>query len=193
MILSPLHNNTRQLYLRDDVGENKALSLGGHLSEEGLFPCAITAYPYRFEEMLEKGYDFEDYDTILFLPDNNPTRVKGSIYGLEHAIPIIHGATSRDGNDGRCIIQEPGGACFGCIVPNEIDDDSYPCHLPGIIDVTQVVAGLVVYAVDTVLSDRPRAWNYKKIFLTGGAPDECELVERDPGCALCGQRRKDEE
>jgi high-affinity Fe2+/Pb2+ permease len=30
------------------------------------------------------------------------------------------------------------------------------------------VAGIVVYAVDTLIMNRPRAWNFKEVFLDSG-------------------------
>ena len=88
----------------------------------------------------------------------------------------------------RCTIQEPGQACFGCLQPHAINDDSYPCDLPGIIDINQVIAGFMVYALDTILMGRHREWNLRDVFLNGSVPETPAVIEKNPDCPLCGDR-----
>jgi len=136
--------------------------------------------------MKERGHDFKNYDVIFCGVDNNPTRTNASIFGIEHKIPLIHAAVSRDGNQMYCAVQEPGKACFGCILPHSVNDDTYPCNLPGIIDVVQLVSGFVVFALDTILSGRYREWNLRSISLDGSLPDSSINVPRKQNCDLCG-------
>ncbi len=187
-----LKNLTRQLYTIRDVGKNKAIRLARILSKNGFFKTTIRAHPFRFQEALEYGLDFTGRDCIICAVDNNSTRVTAATYCLTHKIPLITAAVSRDGNQMYVAIQEPEKACFGCIIPHAVNDDSYPCNLPGIIDIIQVVSGITVYALDTILMGRSREWNIKNVFLDGGAPDSSVLVPRNPNCALCGKEPTNE-
>jgi molybdopterin/thiamine biosynthesis adenylyltransferase len=111
-------------------------------------------------------------------------------YCLEKKIPLVMGAISRDGIQMYCAVQEPEKACFGCIRPNEINDHSYPCNLPGIIDINQVVAGFMVYALDTILMNRNREWNLKMVFLDGSVPETSKIILRNADCQLCNNKNK---
>ena len=177
---------SRQLFDTSDIGKNKAIRLARRLSREGFFPTVIQAYPYRFQEIVEMGIEISDFDYLVCAVDNNRSRVDTSLFGLEHDIPVIHAAVSRDGNSLYCAVQETKKACFGCIFPQSINDDAYPCNLPGIIDVIQVVAGLVVFAIDSLICGRHREWNLRSISLDGSLPDSAKTIARNPDCPLCG-------
>lgn len=181
-----LQNLTRQFFYPKDLGKNKAIQLAKNLSEHGFFRTQLTGYPCRFQEMLENRHDFKGYHAIICGVDNNPTRVAVSNYSITNQIPVIHAAVSRDGNQMYCAVQEPGKACFGCMLPQCVNDNTYPCNLPGIIDVIQVVAGFVVFALDTVLSGRYREWNFKSISLDGSLPDASRVIAKKENCVLCG-------
>ncbi len=171
-----IQNNTRQLFSRADIGGNKAICIGKNLAAQGMFPGRINCYPLRFLEWVETCQPIKPIDQIVCGVDNNPTRIAVTKYGITHKIPVLHAAVSRDGNQLYVARQIPGEACWGCQFPNFLNDDSYPCNLPGIIDVIQVVAGLVVYAADTILCGRPCEWNLREMFLDGSAPDRARFI-----------------
>jgi molybdopterin/thiamine biosynthesis adenylyltransferase len=185
-----LNNLTRQLFSLRDIGKNKAECLAKFLSKQGFFRTRIRGFPYRYQEALEFGYDFSSYDAVICGVDNNPTRTSVAKYCLEKKIPLVMGAISRDGIQMYCAVQEPEKACFGCIRPNEINDDSYPCNLPGIIDINLVVAGFMVYALDTILMNRHREWNLKMVFLDGSVPETSKIILRNADCQLCNNKNK---
>jgi adenylyltransferase/sulfurtransferase len=190
-----LKNLPRQLFSTRDVGKNKAVRLSKMIAKHGFFQTIITGYPCTFQEALEMGeteLDFFYFDCVICAVDNNPSRVFVAKYCLEERIPLVASAVSRDGNQMYCAVQEPGKACFGCVVPHAVNDDSYPCNLPGIIDIIQVVSGYTVYALDTLLMDRPREWNIKTAFLDGGAPDQGLMVPKKSDCTLCGTKHRGE-
>ncbi len=184
-----LKNLTRQIFSERDIGKNKAIQLVKMLSKQGLFKTTLQGLPYRFQEALEMKMDMSGYDLIMCGVDNNPTRISVSQYCLKKKIPLIICSVSRDASTMLCAIQEPGKACFGCMLPGSINDESYPCNLPGIIDINQVVAGFSVYAVDTILMNRHREWNFKFVSLDGSVPDSSKMIERNPECALCGKNK----
>jgi hypothetical protein len=89
---------------------------------------------------------------------------------------------------GYVFIQEPGKACFQCCFPKTADKPGkIPCQAPASIDVLNVVAGVTLFATNTILQDRQRSWNYRLIHLAGFAPDITEAVERNLNCPLCGK------
>jgi len=179
-------NLTRQLFSIKDIGKNKAIAMARILSKQGLSKTTIQAYPCRFQEAFEAGVDLTRIDAVICGVDNNPTRQAVAGFCLENKLPLVMSAVSRDANQMYCVVQEPGQACFGCILPEALNDSRYPCNLPGIIDIIQVVSGMTVYALDTVLMQRHREWNIKMVFLDGSVPDSSALLQRKPGCVLCG-------
>ena len=179
-------NLTRQSFTRNDVGKYKAHRLARNLARDGLFPTTLTAYPFRFQELCERGHTFTDATVICCGVDNNPTRQAICRYAIEHNLSVIFAAVSRSGNEAYTMIQEPRRACWACAFPTYVNDNTYPCGLPGIIDVLMVVAGQIVFAVDTLISDRPRTWNVRETFLDGSLPDRAREVPRRSDCTVCG-------
>jgi molybdopterin/thiamine biosynthesis adenylyltransferase len=181
-----LSNCTRQTYGLADVGTYKVHALAKAIAKMGLFPTRIDAHPFNFQECLERGLNFDNAALIVAAVDNNPSRKAVCAYGIEHNIPVIHAAVGRDGNQCYTMIQEPRKACWGCVFDFYVNDNTYPCQLPGIIDVLSVVAGVIVFSIDTLVSDRPREWNTREFFLDGSLPDRARQVQRRAGCTLCG-------
>ncbi len=72
-------------------------------------------------------------------------------------------------------------------MPSAVNDDSYPCNLPGIIDINQVVAGYTVFSVDTLLMNRHREWNLRMVSLDGSIPDTSINIGRKAECSICKQ------
>jgi molybdopterin-synthase adenylyltransferase len=184
--LVELPNLTRQLFSVKQIGKNKAVCLSTILSKQGFFPSTIRGYPYRWQEALEMGLDLTRYSAIICAVDNNPTRVSAAQFCLSHKIPLILNGVSRDGIQMYCAIQESGQACFGCLMPHAVNDNQYPCNLPGIIDVIQVVSGFTVYALDTILMKRHREWNLRMVSLDGSIPDTALTLLKKSHCPLCG-------
>jgi molybdopterin-synthase adenylyltransferase len=183
-----LKNLTRQLFYPKDVGKNKATCLAKNLSKQGFFRTIIKGYPYRFQEALEMGIDLSGYTAVVSGVDNNPSRIATAEYCLLNNMPLIMVAVSRDGIQLYCAVQEPGKACFCCLMPLAMNDNRYPCNLPGIIDVIQVVAGFTVYSLDTILMKRNREWNLRMITLDGSCPDSSLFISKRENCLLCGQK-----
>ena len=129
--------------------------------------------------------DLSGYNLVICGVDNNPTRIAASKYCFSKKIPLIMSAISRDGFQMYCAIQEPGKACFGCLMPQAINNDQYPCNLPGIIDVIQVVSGFTVYAVDTILMGRNREWNLRMFSLDGSIPETSSIISKKITCPVC--------
>ena len=90
------------------------------------------------------------------------------------------------GNECYAMVQQPRKACWACVFPAYVNNDEYPCNLPAINDVLMVLAGQIVFTVDTLIGDRPRTWNVRETFLDGSLPDRARTVERRSDCTVCG-------
>ena len=88
-------------------------------------------------------------------------------------------------------VQGKDGPCIGCMFPDMVNDDRYPCPgTPAIADILQAVGALAVYAVDTLLTARPRTWNYRRTSLSDPTLDGGSMISQREACELCNQGRK---
>ncbi len=132
-------------------------------------------------------------DVAICGVDNNPARVAVARYFNGRGIPVIFTAVSRDGDHGYVFVQDNAGPCIACMFPDMINDDRYPCPgTPAIADILQAVGSLAVYAVDTVLMERPRSWNYRRISLSDASFDGAAKISAREGCQLCGSKHRKE-
>jgi adenylyltransferase/sulfurtransferase len=178
-------NLSRQRFFKSDLYKNKAKRLARNLANEGFCGTRISGYGLSFEEARDRGIDLLGSVAIVGV-DNNPGRVAASCFYRKHAIPVIFTAVSRQADHGYVFIQEPGKACFDCLFPRAVNDDTYPCPgTPAVKDILKVVAGIVTYAVDSLLMKRLRVWNYKHIFLDGTIPGSDWMLEKRKDCRLC--------
>lgn len=177
-------NLNRQRFYPRDIGKNKAEALVRNLRGECTFATRLTGYPLRLQEAIASG--LLACDIAVCGVDNNPARTCASRFFREVGIPIILTAVSRDDDYGYVFVQEREGACIGCLFPDSINDDRYPCPgTPAIADILQAVGSLAAYAVDSLITDRPRAWNYRTVSLSDGTHDASCRISRRAGCALC--------
>lgn len=175
-------NLNRTFYFPEDVGEHKAFALARNLRRAAVHSTLLRALPVRAEDYFRRTD--AGFDVAVCLVDSEESRefISGWARGLE--IPCVFGGASEDGNSCRVFVQESGKACYGC---GGGFGGSERCGAsPAISDVQGALASVVVYAIDTLLMPRPRHWNLRQIFLSGG--DYCGKVERDPHCKACGYK-----
>jgi molybdopterin/thiamine biosynthesis adenylyltransferase len=182
--LVEVSNLNRQLFNEKDLGKPKAHALAKNLAHMGFCGTRIEGIALSFQDALAMGVDMSA-DIIVCGVDNNPARIAVSRYFREQAIPVIFTSVSVDASHGYVFVQEPGKACFVCQFPKAINDDTYPCGTPAVKDILKVMGGIVSYAVDSLLMDRLRTWNYKHVYLDG-FPGKDWQVSRHPDCKLCG-------
>jgi len=189
-----LSNLNRQRFFKCDLDQNKAFALGKNLAKEGFMGTRLFGYPYFFQEAVEYGYKFP-HDVLVCGVDNDETRKFVAQYGLSAGIPVIFIAVSRDGNQGYVFVQRPKSACYGCAFPDAVNNEITPCPgVPAIKDILKVVAGVALYAIDTVLMGRKRNWNYRLIHLAGYMPDIFRTIEPLADCPLnCSKYRESNE
>ena len=178
-------NLNRQRFYEKDPGQNKAIALARNLQPECIVATKFFGHSYRLEDAVASGFDL-CCDVAICGVDNNPARVAASRHFRNLGVPVIFTAVSRDGDHGYVFVQDRQGPCIGCLFPDMADDDRYPCPgTPAIADSLQAVGALAVYAVDTLLMPRPRAWNYRRISLAGSSMDGCGTVSVRGGCRMC--------
>jgi molybdopterin/thiamine biosynthesis adenylyltransferase len=178
-------NLNRQRFYMDDLGRNKAVALAQNLQRECIAATVLRGLPFRLEEAIERRIDL-GADVAVCGVDNNPARVATSRYFRDLGVPVVFTAISVNGDHGYVFIQEADGPCIGCMFPDMADDDRYPCPgTPAIADILQAVGALAVYATDSLLMQRPRAWNYRRISLSDGATDGASIIPVRQECAMC--------
>jgi molybdopterin/thiamine biosynthesis adenylyltransferase len=179
-------NLPRQVYYPRDVGKPKAYALTANLAREGFCKQTISGYHLSFQDAIARGIDLSGSLAIVGV-DSNPGRIAASSYYRKRGVPVIFSAVSRAADKGYVFVQQSAGPCFGCLFPGSINDNTTPCPgTPAIVDILKVVAGIAVYAADSLLMPRPRHWNYKAISLSSGGDCTWTIAKRSD-CKLCGQ------
>lgn len=182
-------NLNRQRFYPKDIGTNKALALAENLQAECIAATEIQGLPFRFEEAMERGTDLA-CDVAVCGVDNNRARVAASRHFQRHGVPVIFAGVSISADHGYVFVQEREGACIGCLLPDIVNDDRFPCPgTPAVGDVLQAVGALATYAVDSLIMQRPRSWNYRRISLSGLNVDGVASVGSRTSCALCTSER----
>ncbi len=178
-------NLNRQHFYSRDITRNKAAALARNLKTECIAATVIRGWPMRIQEAIAAKRDLAA-DVVICGVDNNPARTAVSRYFRRTGVPVIFSAVSRDADHGYVFIQETEGSCLGCLFPDIADDHRYPCPgTPAVADILQAVGALSVYAVDSLLMQRRRTWNYRRVGLSDGAVDGLALVPRRPACRIC--------
>jgi molybdopterin/thiamine biosynthesis adenylyltransferase len=178
-------NLNRQRFYERDIGNNKAIALARNLQGECIAATEIRGIPLRFQEAVAHDIDL-CCDVVVCGVDNNPARVAVGTYFRTRAVPVIFTAVSLDGDHGYVFVQDSAGPCLACLFPDMCNDDCYPCPgTPAIADILQSVGALAVYAIDSLLMNRRRLWNYRRISLADGANDGAALVPERVHCSMC--------
>jgi molybdopterin-synthase adenylyltransferase len=177
-------NLNRQRFYPKDIGHNKAIALVENLVGECIVVTNLRGYAVRLEDAIAQGMDLSCNVAICGV-DNNPARVAASRYFRAKGIPVIFTAVSADADHGYVFVQEAAGPCIGCLFPDIVNDDRYPCPgTPAVADILQAIGALAAYAVDHLLMDRPCIWNYRRVSLSGLAPDGVGQIPLLSSCAM---------
>lgn len=178
-------NLSRQFFYEEDLYQNKAICLARNLVKEGTGKTLITAHPFMIQKAMQEKMDVR-CNIVICAPDNDDAR----IYVAKHfcrKVPVIFTGLDREASTGYVFIQVPKGACFACAFPNSIEEKREQCpHTPAIIDLVKIIAGFVLFAIDSVVMQRKTNWNYRQVFIAGFVPENVRKVERKLNCPLCG-------
>ena len=174
----------RQRFYSKDLRRNKALALAETLQAECIISTEISGHALRLEDAIERGIDLSCNVAVCGV-DNNPARIAASRHFRTKGIPVIFTAVSADGDHGYVFVREKIGPCIGCLFPDAVNDDRHPCPgTPAIADILQAIGGMAVYAVDSCLMSRVKAWNYRRISLSRGTDDSAQQLETRDVCKL---------
>ncbi|HXS95077.1 MAG TPA: ThiF family adenylyltransferase [Candidatus Limnocylindrales bacterium] len=177
-------NLNRQMFFPRDIGKSKAHSLVRNLQPFCTADTVLMGYGCNFEDAAALGVHMTP-DVVVCGIDNNPGRVAVSRYFRQRAIPVVFLAVSADADHGYVFVQDRSGPCLGCLFPDMVNDDRYPCPgTPAVADILQTIGGLAVYATDTVLVGRSRHWNYRRLSLSTGITDGFAEIDSRAGCSL---------
>jgi molybdopterin/thiamine biosynthesis adenylyltransferase len=178
-------NLNRQRFYPKDIGQNKAVALAENLLPECIVATEIRGVPLRLEEAITMRLDLS-CDVAICGVDNNPARVAASRYFRAWDIPVVFAAVSNSADHGYIFVQDHQGPCIGCLLPDIANDDRFPCPgTPAIGDILQAVGAFTVYAVDTLLMQRMRDWNYRRISLSGLNQDGGASIPTRDRCGMC--------
>lgn len=187
-----MSNLNRQRFFPEDIGQNKAICLAKNLVMEGAMGTKIVAFGCRFQEAVNRRLIIPSEEekrngfALICGVDNSQTRIAAAKFGLRYGTPVIFTAVSENANHGYVFVQEPGKACFACLFPDEVYDFSEPCpNTPAVKDILKVVAGIALYALDTLVMNRRRSWDVRMFFLDGHAPEWNGRVSKHKDCPLC--------
>jgi molybdopterin/thiamine biosynthesis adenylyltransferase len=181
-----LSNPARQQFGPEDLDQNKALALARHLAHQATGRTLIEGHARSFQDAVARGASVEANIAVVGV-DNNATRFAAAEYYLGHYIPVIFLAVDERAARGYVFVQtsRAGESCFLCLFPDAAEDRRIHGCAGASIEILKVVAGIALYAVDSLLMPRPRPWNYKALFLDQGQ-DGHRTIRQRPGCSLCG-------
>jgi adenylyltransferase/sulfurtransferase len=180
-----LSNLNRQFFFHEDLYRNKALALAKNVAREATSASVIVGRALSFEQAAARQP--LDADVVVCGVDNDATRVNVARHFLSSR-PVVFTAVDAQADHGYVFVQEPGKACIACALPGVIGAPAGDrCTKAGaVLDILEVMAGLSLYAIDSLLMPRPRSWNYRQMRLSGFGPDAAKVIERRPDCVLCG-------
>lgn len=183
-------NLNRQAFFKDDLFKPKALCLAKNAAREGFLGTVCVGHFVAFDEstapILADGVN-----VAVVGVDNNATRCIASRFFRERGIPAVFAAVNEAANFGYVFVDDAEGPCIACVFPRtaEAIGQRQPCQpSPASIDILHVLGGMVSHAIECLVMERPRAWNFRSVDLVGNGPDPVGNAQRRPDCALCGER-----
>jgi len=179
-----LSNLNRQHFFKQDIGKNKGVCLAENIARHATCGTILHGYGYSFQDAVALKHDL-NADVVVCGVDNNAARVEVSKYYRTLGIPVIFIAVDYVAENGYVFVQEPNGPCFGCAYKNCLEARKAPCRTPAVKDILKVVAGIGLYAIDSLLMSRKRNWNYRNVHLAGFAPSNELFIDINEKCPLC--------
>jgi molybdopterin/thiamine biosynthesis adenylyltransferase len=178
-------NLPRQQFEAKDIGQPKALALARNLARQATSRSLIEGYAHSFQEARDRGLPFEGHIAVVGV-DNNATRIDAAQYYLARAVSVLFLAVDVQASRGYVFVQasQPGEPCFLCRFPDAANDQRIYGCAGASIEILKIVAGIALYAIDSLLMERPRPWNYKEVFLDQGG-DGQRVIGQRPTCPVC--------
>lgn len=183
-----LSNLARQQFTAADLDQNKALALARNLARQATGRSLIEGHARSFQDAVQSGVPATGSLAVVGV-DNNATRIAASEYYLRRRIPVVFLAVDERAARGYVFVQtsQPGQPCFLCLFPDAAEDRRLHGCAGASIEILKVIAGIALYAVDSLLMPRPRPWNYKEVFFDQNQ-DGARIIRQRPVCPLCQLR-----
>lgn len=180
-----LSNLARQFFRQEDIGHNKALALVRNLARQATGQTLLEGYATSFQDAVTHNLNLAGNIAIVGV-DNNDTRVAAARYFLQRRIPAVFLAVDERAAKGYVFVQtsEPGQPCFLCLFPDAAEDRRINECAGASIEILKIVAGIALYAVDSLLMPRLRPWNYKDVYLDCSQDGSRTILPR-PHCPCC--------
>ncbi len=175
----------RQLYVASSLFKPKASEACRLLSKQGFLGTHLV--PHR---SIIQNISLSELkpSVVVCCVDNQITGTRAYLAKECHrlSIPLVVVAVSTDADHGYVFVQVPGGPCWACALGG-CEPKTPGCPgVPAAIDILKSVAGLALYAVDTLLMDRKRDWNYRSLSLSRSEFGAGLMVEKKSSCPTCG-------
>jgi molybdopterin/thiamine biosynthesis adenylyltransferase len=182
-------NLNRQPFVKSQIGKFKAHALAERIVSIATARTSVIALPWYFPD-LRAISALRACRVVVCGVDSDEARVAVATWAKAEGLALIVMAVTYNADFGYCFVQEPVGACFGCLDPRAFQEpQTTPCVVGSSIDILKVVGGLALYAIDSLLMDRPRSWNYKEVSLDGDRAERQLRVPKSDDCPLCGAKR----
>jgi molybdopterin/thiamine biosynthesis adenylyltransferase len=180
-----ISNLARQQFSAKDVGKPKAWALARNLACQATGCSLIEGHADSFQAALAKGVQLEGQIAVVGV-DNNTTRIDAARYYLARGVPVIFLAVDIQAARGYVFVQtsQHDEPCFLCLYPDAVNDQRIYGCAGASIEILKIMAGVALYAIDSLLMDRPRPWNYKTVFLDCSGDGQSMIGQR-PTCPLC--------
>lgn len=185
-------NLARQYFYAEDVGKPKAFALARNLMRHATDRMLIEGYARSFQDLVVDDVPMKGNIAVVGV-DNNATRIAAAKYYLTQQTPVIFLAVDVQAARGYVFVQtsQPGEPCFQCLYPDAPQDNRIYGCAGASIEILKVMAGITLYAIDSLLMPRPRPWNYKSIFLDQSGDGQQQIGQR-PICPMCGGGAKNQ-
>ena len=184
-------NLNRQGYTIDDVGKYKAHA---NLLRAALFatrPMVISGYAMTIQEFAKKYGSKRKYHCLAFGFDNDEANVAGAHLALSMQSPAVFYNVSADAENCRIFIQRPGEACFACYKPEALTNPyEGRCPAAAISDILHVAVGFTLRAVICELLGQRISDYYNCRDISFMGMDFKQMIQRNPDCELCSERKE---
>jgi len=118
-------NAPRQYMLPNDLGAPKAHALARHVAGHMLNAGTVTGIAGGVPDALDLLR--ERPSGLLVGVDNNQARLAVAQYARDRGVPVAVAMLSADGRRAQALLQQRGGPCLSCLLPNLDPDQAAPC------------------------------------------------------------------
>jgi hypothetical protein len=132
-----------------------------------------------------EGLLHQPVDVLAVGVDNNRARFATARYALMNRIPAVFSMLSRDGLRAQVFLQEPGGPCLSCVLPNMSPANAAPCAAANIAS-CMLAAAHAVTMILSALDRRPGIPRWREASLDGSTERTAYPCKR-ASCELCHQ------